>query len=284
MRLDSKQPWSVSLLLACLLVFPLASAEAQMGKKGKGGGMMKGSAGGKSGLKGQKKDEKSSTARPSIQASGMVPQFEAGVRCPRIASPFGSRTRYDGSSRPFDRYGGLHGGLDISLAEGTPLLAIAGGKVVHSGTGGQAEGFFVWLQHAPDDTGLPFFVYSKYQHLRERARVAVGATVAAGQVIALSGRTGTTGGHFGAAGYPHLHLTTIASPSAQFETQGSRVVAASARFFDPVAIYAPGWSAPSDIANAASKRGAVRVAHAAPDGALSPPNARLVWPVACRPQ
>src|SRR5690606_29341435 len=121
--------------LICLIAFPYAAAEAQTGKKGG----MKGRAGGMSGPQGQRD---APTGRMNIQASGIVPQFDAGARCPPVASPFASPTRYDGSRRPADRFGGLHGGLDISLAEGTPLLAIAGGKVVHSGEGGQAEGIY----------------------------------------------------------------------------------------------------------------------------------------------
>ncbi|MBI2087691.1 MAG: hypothetical protein HYT78_02995, partial [Deltaproteobacteria bacterium] len=35
--------------------------------------------------------------------------------------------------------GGYHGGIDVSLAEGTPLLALAAGTVVSKGEGGQME-------------------------------------------------------------------------------------------------------------------------------------------------
>lgn len=35
-----------------------------------------------------------------ITPSGLQPVFPDKVRCPEIASPFGSQTRYDGSPRP----------------------------------------------------------------------------------------------------------------------------------------------------------------------------------------
>jgi murein DD-endopeptidase MepM/ murein hydrolase activator NlpD len=133
--------------------------------------------------------------------------FPAEARCPGIASPFGSRTRYDGSLRPKWAFGGHHGGIDISLAEGVPLLALAAGTVVSKGEGGQLEGIYLWLRHSPEETGLPYWVYSKYQHLQSPSELPMGAKVAVGQVLARSGKTGTVGGHYGASGYPHLHLT-----------------------------------------------------------------------------
>jgi len=56
--------------------------------------------------------------------------------------------------------------------EGTPLLAIAAGEVIASGEGGRLEGFFIWLRHSPDDTDLPFWTYSKYQHLLKQVRTS----------------------------------------------------------------------------------------------------------------
>jgi murein DD-endopeptidase MepM/ murein hydrolase activator NlpD len=272
----------ILLLLAVLAALAPATVDAQTGPKGGKGKMgLKGSAGDAPQDRG--KSSEGASGRANIQSSGIVPQFDPSVRCPSIASPFASPTRYDGSKRPFGRYGGLHGGFDISLAEGTPLLAIAGGRVAHKGEGGQAEGIFLWLQHSPDDTGLPFWVYSKYQHFREMPALAVGASVKPGQRVGISGRSGTVGGHYGANGYPHLHLTTIASPSGQYEARGSLVSSRSPRFFDPVAIYQAGWRDINQIAGP-GKRGTVQVAHAKPDGSLSPSTARLVWPVMCRPR
>src|SRR3990167_6382499 len=65
-----------------------------------------------------------------IRPDGLQPVLPDKARCPEIASPFGSETRYDGSRRPSWELGGYHGGIDISLAEGTPLLALAAGTVV----------------------------------------------------------------------------------------------------------------------------------------------------------
>jgi murein DD-endopeptidase MepM/ murein hydrolase activator NlpD len=204
-----------------------------------------------------------------IKPSGLRPAYPAEARCPEIASPYASPTRHDGSYRPPWAFGGLHGGIDISLAEDTPLLALAAGSVAAKGEGGMLEGIYIWLRHSPEDTGLAYWVYSKYQHLQSLPELEAGARVQAGQAIARSGKTGTAGKHYGAAGYPHLHLTTRKSPEDNAEV-GSREMFQGAALFDPLAIY--------------HEAGAVPIPYATPDGKIAPAGARVVWPVACRPK
>jgi hypothetical protein len=59
-------------------------------------------------------------ARRGIRPSGLTPGFPKDAGCPEIASGYASPTRYDGSARPATRFGGVHGGMDITLDEGTP--------------------------------------------------------------------------------------------------------------------------------------------------------------------
>ncbi len=219
-----------------------------------------------------------------IRPSGLIPSFPEAAACPAVASPFGSSTRYDGSARPEDRYGGLHGGMDLSLSTGTPLLAIAAGAIIHAGVGGQAEGIYLWLQLAPKDSGLPFWIYAKYQHLTELPNHAVGARVEAGQVVGLSGKTGTTGGHYGKAGYPHLHLTTFAGPSERYELEGSRVRAEGSHIIDPVVIYIPNLKDVEEIGRLPVDRKTVPIPYITEDGSRRPAGSRLVWPVRCMPK
>ena len=161
----------------------------------------------------------SARKREMIRPSGLQPIFPSNVNCPEIASPFGSPTRYDGSSRPsWAPGGGFHGGIDITLADGTPLLALANGMVVAKGK--CMLGIYLWLRHSPEDTGLPYWVYSKYQHLQSLPELSIKTKVTMGQVIGRSGITGTTGGHFGIWGYPHLHLTTLSSASGEYQIKG----------------------------------------------------------------
>jgi len=202
------------------------------------------------------------------------------MRCAEIASPYGSRTRYDGSQRLTTAFGGYHGGIDISLEEGTPLLALAAGTVVSKGEGGMLEGYFLWLSHSPRDTGLDYWVYSKYQHLIALPVLELGARIEVAQPIARSGKTGTAGKHYGPLGYPHLHLTTRKSSSGDLSVEDMRN---NAPLFDPVAIYHETGGQSAGSANLRAREGDVTIAVATADGKITPPGARVVWPVACQP-
>lgn len=118
-----------------------------------------------------------------IEVTGLSAVFSESHICEPISSPFASPFRYDGSKRRDDRHGGLHGGMDITLEEGTPLLAVASGKVIAKGVGGRLEGIYLWLMHAPSDTGLPFYIYTKYQHLSDQPSLNEGDSVQVGQSI-----------------------------------------------------------------------------------------------------
>ncbi|MEW6164149.1 MAG: M23 family metallopeptidase [Pseudomonadota bacterium] len=253
-------------LLALLLA--TAAADAQMRGKRMGGSAEEGTGG------------VVERREAAIEATGLTPVFPAGFACEPVSSPYGSPTRYDGSRRRMDRNGGLHGGMDITLTDGTPLLAVAGGEVIAKGEGGQLEGNFLWLRIAPEDSGLPFWTFAKYQHLSALPTLAVGARVTAGQVVALSGGTGTAGGHYGAAGYPHLHLSTTYGSSGEFAVLGmfqSMVKGAGAASGDPMRLYLPDGELPADLTARA-----VNVPVVGPDGALHPAGRKVAWPVACR--
>lgn len=214
----------------------------------------------------------------AIVPSGLQPAYPATERCPQIASPFGSTTRFDGSTRPKWAFGGRHGGIDISLPEGTPLLALAAGTVAAKGEGGALEGIYLWLRHAPEDTGLAYWVYAKYQHLEAHPALDPGATVSVGQVIGRSGRTGTAGPHYGPMGYPHLHLTTRKGSRGD-EAVGGRDSTRGLPLFDPVFIYreAGGPRLPADP----GKPDSVPIPYADTQGVIVPHGSRVVWPVAC---
>ena len=225
--------------------------------------------------------DKSETIRPS----GLEPVFPEKVRCPEIASPFGSRTRYDGSSRPsWAPGGGSHGGIDITLAAGTPLLALAAGTVVAKGEGVRLLGISMWLSLSPEETGLPDWVFSKYQHLETLPELSIGAKVSLGQVIGRSGKTGTTGGHYGFNGYPHLHLTTLRSAEGEYQIEGSRVISRDGRIFDPLALYHEAGVRMERTAGMPPSGKGVVIPYVAADGRAWPANTRVVWPIACPPR
>jgi hypothetical protein len=101
----------------------------------------------------------------------------------RVTSPFGARRELNGVPR------GVHAGMDLAGAMGTPVRAANRGVVALVGHFFYG-GISVYLHHG---AGL----MTVYNHL-SRATVAVGDTVERGQVI---GRVGATGRVTG----PHLH-------------------------------------------------------------------------------
>ena len=120
--------------------------------------------------------------------NGALPTIPTAV----VTSPFGPR-------RPPTTSGGQgssdHGGLDIAGGapnggRGTPIYSVNDGKVIRSGTAGNA-GIRVTIQHAGGWV-------TKYMHL-DSSLVSVGQSVLRGQAIGTMGNTGNSSG-------THLHF------------------------------------------------------------------------------
>ena len=105
----------------------------------------------------------------------------------RISSGFGYRIH------PIFKYRHFHGGIDISVSYGSPIVAAASGKVVRAGW---LDGFgkAVVLDHGNGVTTL-------YAH-NSRLLVSVGDTVRVGQLVAKAGSTGQSTG-------PHLDFRVM---------------------------------------------------------------------------
>lgn len=105
-------------------------------------------------------------------------------------------TRYFGSyDVDSPEFRAVHPGLDLKVAEGTPVGAIGGGKVAAIRNDDSSFGVHVLIEHIMPD-GERWL--SLYGHL-QTATVHVGDTVLPGQLIGRSGSTGNSTA-------PHLHL------------------------------------------------------------------------------
>ena len=122
-------------------------------------------------------------ALTGVPAPGPIRQGSGQLIWPvngTFTSPFGMR------------WGRLHAGIDIAVAEGTPLRAADSGTVVIAGwTGGY--GNYTCIQH----TGSLSTCYGHQSSIS----VSSGQNVTQGQVIGYSGNTGNSTG-------PHLHFET----------------------------------------------------------------------------
>lgn len=229
-------------------------------------------------------------SRLNITETGLQPVFSQGYQCPKITSAFAATTDGGGNRRDPAIHGGKHGGVDIGLAVGHPLIAVAGGQVVakgpESGEGAQMEGIFLWLRHSPEDTGLPFWTFSKYQHLKERSPLSIGDRVRPGQVVATGGDTGTYSRKFGGS-LPHLHMSTFISEHEDYVVMGrdrNIVRAREPLAVDMMILFIQGISMDKARSNPPQDGIEKRLSVAAStwEGQLSDPAARLVWPVACK--
>ncbi len=256
----------VILLVSGLLLFHLSV----FAKNGRGLGMS------------QKRSKAPSRTGKMAEPSELRPVFPDKASCIEISSPYGSQARYDGSRRPKHRFGGRHGGIDLSLTEGTPLLAVAGGVLIRKGEGGRMEGIYLWLRHSPEDTGLPYWVYSKYQHLQSVPQLPLGTKVVVGQTVAFSGKTGTTGGHYSTNGYPHLHLATRRSSDGDIEIKGGKMVMPDSHLIDPLSFFHEAILALEEPIDSPAHDGVITIPYMITNGHLWPRGTCVVWPVACQ--
>lgn len=116
-----------------------------------------------------------------VVAQEMTPPVHGRVR---LTSPFGHRLHPILKTRRF------HTGIDLAVPLGTPLVAVASGKVVYAGED-SVNGKFVKLDHG-------FGLVSAYCHASELL-VKRGQTIEAGVTLAKSGESGRATG-------PHLHF------------------------------------------------------------------------------
>lgn len=121
---------------------------------------------------------------PAAEASSAMGDDCAAMLWPvdgTLSSPFGA---HDGRSHE-------HEGIDVAVAEDTPVRAACDGIVSYAGNGLRGYGNVVILQHSDGLATL-------YAHNRA-LEVHQGDVVARGQIIARSGQTGH-------ATAPHLHF------------------------------------------------------------------------------
>ena len=104
-----------------------------------------------------------------------------------VSSPYGYRIH------PISGEKNLHHGMDIAVAQGTPIRAVHDGRIVSAGDAG-GYGLCVVIE---DDKGYQ----SRYAHCASLS-VGAGQEVKRGDVIATVGSTGNSTG-------PHLHLETM---------------------------------------------------------------------------
>jgi alkylated DNA nucleotide flippase Atl1 len=241
------------------------------------------------GMRGEARDRGLESERSWIQETGLTPVFPEGFRCASISSPFASRFDGAGNRRTPTIHGGKHGGVDIGFQVGHPEVSMANGEIIAKGPaegdGAQMEGIFLWMRHSPQDTGLPFWVFNKYQHLKELPSLEVGARIKAGDVVAIGGDTGTYSRKFGVS-LPHLHVSTFIAEHGDFRVlgrDGNLVKVEESLHVDMMALFVKGITLETAKENPSytNIEKTLQVAVVDSLGGRSDPNAKIVWPVVC---
>ena len=211
-------------------------------------------------------------ARGGIE-TGLVPAFIGGAACPEIDS---EKWAIDYSYKR-DTVA-IHKGIDIPQPMGTPIRAVADGTVVGRFMNeGNRKGIEVMLRHTPEQTGLPYWVYSQYTHLLEMSPLPIGARVKMGQEI---GKTHNTGEMGRRVRRDALHFAILYSDSPAWSNDGRFVIPKDSYWMDPNAFYR--LAGPYDSQSlAALPEKRVPTPYMKVDGSFVPADTKRIWPYPC---
>jgi murein DD-endopeptidase MepM/ murein hydrolase activator NlpD len=133
---------------------------------------------------------------------------------PKISSGYGWRIH------PIEKHRKHHNGVDFASAIGTPVKAIADGRVIFAGPSSlkfkdgepAGGGYLIKIRHKVEGK----FITSAYMHLRKGSlKVKKGELVIEGETIAQSGNTGASTG-------PHLHFEIQRGKTYIWTSNGTR--------------------------------------------------------------
>ncbi|NOX34702.1 MAG: M23 family metallopeptidase [Deltaproteobacteria bacterium] len=208
--------------------------------------------------------------------TGLVPAFIDDAKCPQIDSEKWAIDYFYKRSRK-----ALHKGIDIPRPSGTPIMAVADGMVVGKFENKHnKKGIEIVLRHTPDQTGLPFWTYSQYTHLKEMSPLALGEKIKMGQEI---GKTSNTGKMGKKRRRDALHFAILYSKSPEWSNDGAVVTPQNGYFMDPNAFYRldPPYDSPSML-KLPGKEKYIPVPYMMLNGMLVPADTKRIWPYPCR--
>lgn len=219
-------------------------------------------------------------AERGLLDTGLGPLFPKGTLCPGIDDYFAMSYVFKRS-----RSDARHGGTDIPVAWDTPILAAAAGTVVGIYEGETSmRGREIILRHAPQDTGLPFWTYTQYAHLNARPDLTIGDKVAMGQIIAVTGNSGTSG-QGGGHRRPAIHFAAWMADGPRYADSGSAIIPENGFWLDPIGFYrdAPPYESPA-LKNLPPEQKNTPVGVITNDGTVMPAGSRRIWPYSCAPK
>jgi hypothetical protein len=213
--------------------------------------------------------------------TGLVPVFPGGASCRNIDEGYAIDYRYKRKRQMY------HGGIDMPAPWGTPIIAAASGTVVGLFRGTRSyRGIEVVLRHCPEDTGLPYWIYTQYSHFSKMPKLKVGQRVRMGEVLGPTGNSGIgRSGKQSKRRRPAIHFGVFYSRSDKYAVIRDRVIPESAQWMDPLALFRNKPPLDSKRMKALPKtEKQVPISVVYKSGEVSPPDAKVVWPYRCWPK
>lgn len=212
--------------------------------------------------------------------TGLGPVFPENAACPGIDDYYALDYTF---KRRKEAY---HGGIDMPVKWGTPMLAAAAGTVVAMFKGeDSARGKEIALRHSPEDTGIPLWIYTTYGHLDRLPEHKIGQRVRMGEVLGPTGNSGRSGmgGKQNTKRRPAIHYAVFYSESPKYTIFQDTVLPVDGRWMDSNAVYRQKLPVDSEAMKALPDEGkGVPIPIMFEDGTTSPAATKLVWPYACK--
>jgi len=220
-----------------------------------------------------------SAIRRGLIETGLRPQFPADTACPGIDDIFALDYTFKRNRESY------HGGIDIPVPWGTPIIAAASGTVVGIFAGENSpRGIEIVIRHSPADTGLPVWVYTAYSHLDVMPPIQVGQQLKIGQLIGPTGNSGISGKKRNRQSNrrPALHFAAVYAETKQYAVFRDIVVPINARWLDPLSLYRHSMPIDSTSMKALPDDDkVVAVSIVDQNGIASEEKSTFVWPYRC---
>tara|TARA_B100000315_G_scaffold85000_1_gene77888 strand:+ start:4777 stop:5811 length:1035 start_codon:yes stop_codon:yes gene_type:complete len=178
-----------------------------------------------------------------------------------------------------------HGGIDMPAPYGVPMIATAAGTVVAIYRGENSfRGKEMTIRHAPEDTGIPLWIYTQYAHFDEMPKFKVGDRVKMGQELGPTGNSGIgRNGLQSQRRRPAIHFAVFFSKSPKFIDRRERIVQVDGNWMDPNALFRKKLPLDSysmrDLPEAEKQ---VPISVMMADGTTIPTDTKIVWPYKCK--
>jgi len=212
--------------------------------------------------------------------STLTPDYPADAACPRVDHVFGEPWQGPVNSRRSNAT--RHHGADIPAPKGTPILAIADGVVIakKSGDNGDYRGIHITLRHAPQETGLPVWLYTTYGHFAEMPKVRIGQHVRMGELL---GPTGKSGIEQLRRREDHLHVEVLYSASEKYVTIKYGIVPVDGHYADVVTLMRRRLPLDTNVMRGLpDAERHVAIPHRLTSGVTVPSDTLIIWPYACK--